>query len=747
MVGGQANIGSAVTRMVAAIGRGDDASQLLLDATEALRVALATEGLWVGPAADADPGLPAGWAELRTEAPVDLLFRVRTEALSGVDEGGLRTFLAVLSLGLHDAARSAALSDARARADTAENFFREVIDPMPLAVVVREGPLQRVAFANEAARRLLGRPLPLGSLRDQADVAEAGLYRKYDDVLRTGRAFSLSGFEARLGEPPRSVVADVTIIPTHASDGTIDGTALFARDVGEQRDLKRGSDAAKERQSQLLASLHGIVWEAEPGRSAWTYVSEGAVGLLGYPIERWAEAAFWRTVLHEDDRARVVAESGSERGDHELEYRAYAADGRVVWLHDSVRVFRDSSGRVQTLRGVILDITARREAEIERGRIQGEMVELQKLESLGVMAGGIAHDFNNLLTVILGNASLVAMRLPEHSAARSAIDDLISNAHRAADLTRQLLAYSGRVQLTTETLDLGAVLRELRGLASAALPKSATLELDVDPMVPAVEGDRAQLQQVIMNLATNAAEALGNRTGEVRIANGFRSLDVESAQVLKLTPGAYVVLSVRDDGCGMSNATRRRIFDPFFTTKETGRGLGLAAVHGIVRTHRGAVDVRSVEGEGTVVSVYLPASTVRAQPRQEVSAELRVGTGLVLIIDDEAAVRSTARSMLEALGYDVLEAEDGRTGLLSFDRHRADIRLVLLDMTMPIMTGEEVYRALRLRDKDVRIVLSTGYSLVDARRRGLLDGIVGFLQKPYTVRQLSETVARALEKA
>ncbi len=743
---GVESLGAAVTRIAAAIGQGADGAQLLGEATDALRLALGSEQLWVGLAADADPGLPPDWVELSVDAPVALLVRARWAALGAVDEGSVRTFLSVLSLGLHDAARTAILDEARARAESAQNFFREVIDPMPLAVVVRAGPLQRVAFANEAARRMLGRSLQVGSLRDQADVAESGVYRTYDEVLRTGRAVRLPGLSVRLGDPPRLVVADVTIIPTHDQEGTIDGTALFAHDVGEQQRLKRDSAAVEDRQNQILASLHGIVWEAEPGRSAWTYVSEGAVGLLGYPIERWAEPAFWRTVLHEDDRERVVAESGAERGDHDLEYRAYAADGRVVWLHDSVRAVRDDAGRVQVLRGVILDITMRREAEIERGRIQGEMVEFQKLESLGVMAVGIAHDFNNLLTVILGNASLVAMRLPEHGGARSAIDDLISNAHRAADLTRQLLAYSGRVQLTMETLDLGAVLRELWGLVSAALPKSATLELDINPMVPAVEGDRAQLQQVIMNLASNAAEALGNRTGEVRIANSFQSLDVDSAAALKLTPGAYVVLSVTDDGPGMSEAPRRRIFDPFFTTKETGRGLGLAAVHGIIRAHRGAVDVVSVEGEGSAVHVYLPASTARAQSRVELATELRVGTGLVLIIDDEAAVRSTARAMLEALGYDVLEAEDGRTGLFSFDRHRAAIRLVLLDMTMPIMTGEEVYRALRLRDRDVRIVLSSGYSLVDARRRRLLDGIVGFLQKPYTVRQLSETVAKALEK-
>ncbi len=254
-----------------------------------------------------------------------------------------------------------------------------------------------------------------------------------------------------------------------------------------------------------------------------------------------------------------------------------------------------------------------------------------------------------------------------------------------------------------------------------------------------------QLQQVVMNLTTNAAESLGERAGRVIVQTSFAALQPDEAAALNLAPGAYVVLSVQDDGCGMSAAVKKRIFDPFFTTKAHGRGLGLAAVHGIVRVHRGAVHVRSKEQIGTVVSVYLPATSVRPTPRPQRTNTLRSGSGLLLVIDDEAEVRATARAMLEALGYDVIAAEEGRSGLLLFDRHRKDIRAVLLDMTMPVMSGEEVYRELRLRDKGVRIVLSTGYSQVDARRRGMLDGIRGFLQKPYTVRQLSETVGRALE--
>jgi PAS domain S-box-containing protein len=531
--------------------------------------------------------------------------------------------------------------------------------------------------------------------------------------------------EARRGVPLRARGADVTGAP-----------AAEVREAVEQ---------LQAREHQLLQSINAIIWEAPIGSRSWSFVSEGAVVMLGYPVSRWMGEGFWRSILHAEDRDRVIAQSGALRGDRDLEYRVHAADGRVVWLHDAVRVIWDAAGTIVAQRGVMLDVSVRKESELGQARAQAEMVDLQKLESLGVMAGGIAHDFNNLLTVILGNASLAAMRLPDRSPARSAIDDLIANAQRAADLTRHLLSYAGRAQLTTEPLELSGLVRKLQGLLTAAVPKGVKVDVSVDPLVPAVDGDSTQLQQVVMNLVTNAGEALESRSGTVSIRTGFRRLTGEAAAALHLAEGGYVVLSVEDDGPGMDEETRRRMFDPFFTTRSQGRGLGLAAVHGIVKGHGGAVEVRSAAGAGTTVSVLLPASASPPPARAPLAAPIRVGSGLVLVIDDESEVRATARAMLEALGYDVMEAEDGRMGLLFFDRHRSDIRVVLLDMTMPVMSGEEVLRELLRRDPTANIVLSTGFSEIDARRRGMAGGLRGFLQKPYTVRQLAEVIGDAAQ--
>ncbi len=581
-----------------------------------------------------------------------------------------------------------------------------------------------VGLASEAVE-----PAPAGCFEERLDGALGLVLRSPVPVGRAG----LRVLRVAAGLVSRSVEV------RQAAEAS-------ARGRREQTFLNEAASAAEERQAQLIQSINAIVWEAPEGQSGWSYVSDGAAVLLGYPLERWAEPRFWRKILHEDDRVRVVAESGSARGNRDLEYRVRAEDGRVVWMRDAVRVVYDKGGNVVAQRGVMLDITARVEAERDRERIHAEIVELQKVESLGVMAGGIAHDFNNLLTVILGNASLAAMRLPERSPARGSIDDLIANAQRAADLTRQLLAYSGRAQLTTETLELGVAFRELRGLLATVVPKLAEFQFEVDPLTPAVEGDRTQLQQVLMNLATNAAEALGDRRGVITIRTGFNQIDSVAAGELRLPPGPYAVLTVADNGSGMDDSTRRRIFDPFFTTKAHGRGLGLAVVHGIVKGHGGVVQVQSSLEAGTTVRVYLPASLARVPAPVPLLSRIRTGSGLVLVIDDESEVRATARAMLEALGYDVIEAEDGRAGLLRFDRHRAEVRVVLLDMTMPVMSGEEVLRALLRREPTAGIVLSSGFSQVDARRRGMSEGLSGFLQKPYTVRQLADVIGRAANK-
>jgi signal transduction histidine kinase/ActR/RegA family two-component response regulator len=383
----------------------------------------------------------------------------------------------------------------------------------------------------------------------------------------------------------------------------------------------------------------------------------------------------------------------------------------------------------------------------ERRRIEQDLRQTQKLESIGVLAGGVAHDFNNLLVGILGNASLAMDVLPPDSPASPLLQDVVLAGHRAADLTRQLLAYSGKGHFNVKPLDLSDLVREISSLILPSIPKMARLRLDLRRDLPAIEGDSSQLQQLVMNLVINGAEAIPpNQAGLVRVTT-YTSEVAEPLRAIpptEIPPGSYAVIEVTDNGAGMDAATLSRIFDPFFTTKFTGRGLGLAAALGIVRGHKGGIQVESAPGLGSTFRVYLPAKQGRAAPKSEMRAEELSGHGLVLVIDDEETVRGAARSCLERYGYSVIVAEDGKAGVERFRDRASDIALVILDMNMPVMSGEEALGELQKVRPDARIVLSSGYTQAEATRHFAGRGLAGFLQKPYTAAELAHEVKRVL---
>lgn len=377
-------------------------------------------------------------------------------------------------------------------------------------------------------------------------------------------------------------------------------------------------------------------------------------------------------------------------------------------------------------------------------RLEARMLHAQKLESLGVLAGGIAHDFNNLLVGILGNVGLAVRELPPGSPAGPLLRDVQRAAGRAAELTAQMLAYAGKGHITLQPVNLNAMVAEIAGLLAAVISKKARLVTDFTANLPDVAGDATQIRQVLMNLITNASDALGDRAGTITVTT--RTVQADRALLAStyvdegLPEGRYVCLSVTDDGMGMDAATRARIFDPFFTTKFTGRGLGLAAVLGILRGHRGAIRVESEPGGGTRFTVLLPcAGEVRASPPSAGDSGVRrllAGGGLVMIADDEPAVRAVAKRVLERAGYRVCTAGDGRAAVEMFAAHAAEIAVVVLDMAMPQLRGDEVIEELRRLRADVRVVLSSGF--VDLERSGELQGRPGlrervrFLPKPWT---------------
>jgi signal transduction histidine kinase/CheY-like chemotaxis protein len=398
-----------------------------------------------------------------------------------------------------------------------------------------------------------------------------------------------------------------------------------------------------------------------------------------------------------------------------------------------------------------LDITERKQAEEERRRLQERMQESQRLESLGVLAGGIAHDFNNLLMIVLGNADLALRDLSPVSPARDRLIEIEHGARRAADLCRQLLGYSGRGRFVIEPIDLSELVEEMAHMLEMSISKRAVLRYDLSKGLPAVVADATQMRQIVMNLIINASEAIGERSGVISIATGAMECDRRylSGTYLgeDLPEGRYVYMEVSDTGCGMTKDVRERLFEPYFTTKATGRGLGLAAVLGIVRGHKGAIKIYSEEGKGTTMKVLLPVSDVPALARQQgagTEPEEWTGSGTVLLVDDEETVRAVAGQMIERAGFDVITAQGGREAVEIYRERRDEITCVVLDLTMPHMSGEECFRELRRMDKDVRVILSSGYTEQDATERFAGKGLAGFIQKPYELAQLKDKLRECL---
>jgi signal transduction histidine kinase/ActR/RegA family two-component response regulator len=397
-----------------------------------------------------------------------------------------------------------------------------------------------------------------------------------------------------------------------------------------------------------------------------------------------------------------------------------------------------------TLGGVVLmaaDVS-------ERKALESQIQQSQRLESLGVLAGGIAHDFNNLLTGVIGNASLLEERFPAGSRDSASVRSLLEAGEAMAKLTSQMLAYSGRGRFIIESLDLSQQVAVITALIQASIPKNVRLRLLLEEQLPRIEADASQLQQVIMNLVINAAEAIGNEQGTVEVSTlrrpmGAAELEANVTQQ-PIPPGDYVAMVVRDTGAGMDEPTKSRIFDPFFTTKFAGRGLGLSAVLGIIRGHRGALMLESHPGKGTTFRVYFPVSgqetDVAAVPAQLTTR----GRGTVLVVDDEDLVRRTARLVLTSAGYEVVTATDGAGALTAYEAMPGQIDAVLLDMTMPVMSGEETLTRLLARWPQAAVIVTSGYGEQEAQRR-LGNRAIGFLQKPFTAAQLARKISEVLK--
>ena len=425
---------------------------------------------------------------------------------------------------------------------------------------------------------------------------------------------------------------------------------------------------------------------------------------------------------------------GESFTDRELRVRRTDTSGEWIVSFSGKPIY-DAGGNQVLAVMVVRDITGRKRSE-------AQTLEEQKLESVGLLAGGIAHDFNNLLGSVVGYASLLEEEVAEESLDK--VHAILQSGQRAADLTRQLLAYAGKGSFVVQSVDLTGAVREVLGVLRESIPGRVQVEKNLESGLPPVEADPEQIQQIVMNLTLNAAEAIPeSSTGTVTLRTRMEEVQrggepVDDLSRTPITPGRYVCLEVRDTGMGMDEATRSRIFDPFFTTKFTGRGLGLAAVGGIVRAHRGAIQIASTPGQGTSFRILFPAG------RPSERRPPRAAGGTVLVVDDEPMIRGFAEAALERGGYRVLSAAGGRQALALADAYGREIDLVLLDLIMPDLGGEEVAEALALRHPDIAIVVMSGYD--ESNAATILAGkpVAGFIQKPFSAGRILEHIAAVM---
>ncbi len=516
---------------------------------------------------------------------------------------------------------------------------------------------------------------------------------------------------------------------------------FFARSrLQESRKALLALRTSENRYRHLLENMREGICLFREGRAR--IVNRRMEEILGYAPKE-LEGKEMKAFLPEV--ARVLS-AGEESPSRTWEGVFTRKDGSTFPAEVGVLAFREGEDRMVQV--VLRDLTRRKAMEEERERVQARLLETQKLESLGLLAGGIAHDFNNLLTGILGNASLAEVQLPEESPVRKTLGEVVDASRRAASLVRALLAYAGRGPVEKKVMDLSREVERVERLLPHALLQGVELRVSAAEGLPPVEGDPAQLQQVVMNLVVNAAEAAASGGALVQVSTGERRLEAGEvgpfAGGLAPPPGRYVFLRVEDDGPGMEEKTLSRIFDPFFSTKGPGRGLGLAAVLGIMKSWRGGVRVESRPGGGTRIEVLFPAVALASPPGESrerpISPE---GTGTILVVDDEAMVGNLARSALEGFGFRVFLAGSGAEALEIFRREGGKIDLVVLDMVMPGMNGRETLEALRSLRPGLKVILTSGFP-EGARPGEPGEDWSGFLMKPFTPLDLAVKVAEVL---
>ncbi len=641
-----------------------------------------------------------------------------------------------------------------------EERLRTLINATPDIICFKDGR-GRWLEANDAMIKLFG--LYALGYQGKTEVELAGLRPFHREAFFTFQSSGEQAWRHRKITRGEQVIRrtdgtvkvfDIITVPLFNNDGARRGLVVLGRDITVLKETEEALKHLSHEQNTILENVPVGISFVKYRR--FVRVNRKFLEISGYSaaevIGSTPEIFYKSREEFEEfgEKAYPILAQGLTY-QAEVEFRKKSGD--LFWC----RMVGKAIAPPDLSKGVIWiheDISTLKEAEKQQRRLQENILHAQKLESLGILAGGIAHDFNNLLMGILGFADLALLKIPSDSPAASYIYQIQIAAQRAGELTNQMLAYSGKGKFIVEPVDLSELVREMGSLLQAVISKKVSLRYLLAQDLPPIEADVTQLRQVVMNLITNASEAIGENPGEILVETGCTwadGWDLANTYVGQdLDSGEYVYLKVVDTGCGMDQSTQAKIFDPFFTTKFSGRGLGLAAVLGIVRGHKGTIHLESEPGRGTVFTVMFPAKRKEAQRSPQSERTVRSGKdfqgeGTILVVDDEETVREVAKIMLEELGFRVLTAEDGFQALKILERDEDDIRAVILDMTMPRMDGKETLKHLKRISPNVKVILSSGYTEQHTQKALGEEKLAGFIQKPYELSALASTLEKILE--
>ena len=532
---------------------------------------------------------------------------------------------------------------------------------------------------------------------------------------------------------------------------------VIIRDITERKQYEEALRSSEERYRGIFDESVAAIYVFDNDKH-FMDSNQAGLALLGYSREELLAMSI--PDVDADPTVVLPAHSQLLSGGNLVNYEhsLRRKDGTVIVVLNNSRPLTGEDGQVVGMQSTLIDITERKRLEEEKLILERQVQHVQKLESLGVLAGGIAHDFNNILAAVLGYAELAMAELAPTHPALANIREIVAGANRAAELTRQMLAYSGKGNFVVETLDMSGLLDDMAHLLRTSIPRTITLNLDLDRALPPIKADVAQVQQIVMNLITNAAEAIGDGPGVIALSTGVTTCAGEDLAENLATPlggesapapGDYVYFEVRDTGCGMDGETRGRLFEPFFTTKFSGRGLGMAAVLGIVRGHKGLISLETTPGKGSVFRVLFPPTQDKPEAKPETGqyipdSECVQCRGIVLVVEDDKAVRNLTGAMLERKGLTVLTAADGRQGAELFREHADKIVCVLLDLTMPHLSGQACFEKLCQIREDVKVIAMSGYS--EQQAAGLFHGRApaAFLHKPFRQQTLNRMIEDVL---